>query len=643
MVKKRFALSRLEWLTYAGPIANDAGTALNPTGDAGVGQIIQQLETNYGFSDAFLKQGTAANIKNYFGLNWVQTSGTNPGYWNYVHNDGGSGQGGSIMRVGRPLSISGTAANPQVYVQDAGREPDFFELLKAAIDVGSIGKTATAPSVDIAGGTSGSYDQQYSDDYRVDDAIIQMGVNIIDQSHLDNYCTAVSFNDGSGARFFHGIKNLPYLSALTHALVKVKQAVPASTTGTNTGVGALLQCPELWNPHGYNPNNVNETEGVVGPTNFRIYAVSGNAGVNNTIQLVGVIRYGAGNKDNQTQATVAKSPGYFTTYGFPQNPPETRTLVQSNTELDFTITRDGTGMAQFREPTILFQPSQLSSATGNLPYPAANSTNYGIIASNPAFFSNNGFVSAIGTGSNGIPPALGAGYVGFYLGAVPLYWYDGPPGNGYYWLNDEEPENPVFVTYNLQYQDANGNWVTYDQKYRTLGGSPTSDSEAATLCGGGDTAPDTTPSPNAWYSFLYPAAVTSGSGGGLWDSCFTAMDPRTSRFHMMKFTAGLSTGRFWTYPPYGGDTGVWTTGSSQVQVSYGWLNLAGGITVAMRNGTNDGATLICPVGLFPTAMGWNPGSVGLSSSGRFVTSTSSRTIWHYQPQPHLLPGDVCSK
>src|SRR5205814_6324838 len=83
LVKKRFALNRLAWLTYAGPITLD-GINYNPGLDA---TYVTTLKTSYGFTDAFLQQGTAASIQKYFGLTWDSTGKS----WRYnVHNRGGS-------------------------------------------------------------------------------------------------------------------------------------------------------------------------------------------------------------------------------------------------------------------------------------------------------------------------------------------------------------------------------------------------------------------------------------------------------------------------------------------------------------------------------------------------------------------------
>ncbi len=65
LVKKRFALSRLIWLTYAGPSATSMPSTLKaqylttmglPSGSTALDQIISE--------------GTATNIQNYLGLQW---------------------------------------------------------------------------------------------------------------------------------------------------------------------------------------------------------------------------------------------------------------------------------------------------------------------------------------------------------------------------------------------------------------------------------------------------------------------------------------------------------------------------------------------------------------------------------------------
>lgn len=303
-------------------------------------------------------------------------------------------------------------------------------MLKATINVGSIGKTATSPNqTTLPGKAAGSYQLQYNEDSSVDYAIIQLGANIIDQFDFDGYCTRILFDDGSApAKEFRGEENLPYINRIMHALVKVKVRNGSSTI-KDTSVEVLLQCPELWNPHDYNTNDLNQSAGIVGPAKFRIYAESGvpRTGVNKTIQLWGYIRANTGNGTNHTQANVSESPGYESMYGFKFAPPEQRTITQANTELDFTINRDftATGQTRFREPTILFQPSSVDKS------PAVTQANFGQIALTSGFFAGSAFKSDVGSPdiSTTQVPVEGAGYIGFYLGAVPEEWCDSGANN----------------------------------------------------------------------------------------------------------------------------------------------------------------------------------------------------------------------
>jgi hypothetical protein len=168
LVKRRFALSRLAWLTYAGPSAvrnND-----NPS-STGSDADIWALENTYGFSKAWLKQGTAQNVLAYFGLTWDATNKL----WKYDH---GVTSGGT------------TGIGKLSDVQSLGRDADFVELLKAGITVGSLAKGAASnhsftsyPNlVDV---------NQYNLDVSVNNQIIQMTANIIDQFDCDGYPTCI--------------------------------------------------------------------------------------------------------------------------------------------------------------------------------------------------------------------------------------------------------------------------------------------------------------------------------------------------------------------------------------------------------------------------------------------------------------------
>src|SRR5207237_7090955 len=122
LVKKRFSLQRLNWLTYRGPSAYRDGIANNHALDPDMAI----LAANYGVGVTYLQKGTdltqasatTANIYNDFGLVWDATNER----WNYI---------------GHPASPSATSplatAIATLATLTGTREPDFFELLQAGI------------------------------------------------------------------------------------------------------------------------------------------------------------------------------------------------------------------------------------------------------------------------------------------------------------------------------------------------------------------------------------------------------------------------------------------------------------------------------------------------------------------------------
>src|SRR5262249_5051099 len=141
LLNRRFLLQRLNWLTYKGPsatVANGGTRNSVPTSAPAIGSADYDLwlltrganvsdvnSIRFGLTSGFLQQGTAANILKYFGLAWDTANER----WNYVGHGGGSTPIGSIATLG---SLTGT------------REPDFFELLRAAIINNSVGDAASS-------------------------------------------------------------------------------------------------------------------------------------------------------------------------------------------------------------------------------------------------------------------------------------------------------------------------------------------------------------------------------------------------------------------------------------------------------------------------------------------------------------------
>src|SRR5262249_6457836 len=127
LVKTRFPLNRLAFITYKGPSAVVYAANNNDP-------VITAL-TAAGVSLSTIKAGTAANVKTCFGLTFP-VGGTAGSAWTYT-NPSGTTPASRILRLDE--------------VAAAAREPDFFELLQAGILSGSLGQS-TAPPPGTSGG-----------------------------------------------------------------------------------------------------------------------------------------------------------------------------------------------------------------------------------------------------------------------------------------------------------------------------------------------------------------------------------------------------------------------------------------------------------------------------------------------------------
>ena len=232
LLKQRFPLSRLAWITYKGPSATlQIGKDVDPTlkNPATSDPIIIQLANN-GISLATIRAGTAANIKTCFGLTFPP-GGTAGDPWTYT-NPNGAGVATRILRLD----------------EAANREPDFFELLKAGLLSSSVGLgSGTGNARTFVNAETKYYDptNNLSSDYQ----IMQIGANIIDQWDSDNIPTFIDFFDTTGNYRLAGIENLPYLSKLVFK--------PAWTKVSGKDQFAAWLLPSLWNPHQNAPGTGN--------------------------------------------------------------------------------------------------------------------------------------------------------------------------------------------------------------------------------------------------------------------------------------------------------------------------------------------------------------------------------------------------
>ena len=613
LVKKRFPLNRLAWLTYQGPssMRNTAATALTGS-DADIGYLKQ-----YGITKAWLDQGTPDNIKLYFGLTYTanptNADGTSAGSsWTYVHNNGSS-----ILNINNPNKST------DVVRQNPGREPDFFELLKATINPGSIAKTSLSPNVlnEQLQYVHAAQDQYYLDD-NLDRAILQIGANIIDQFDTDGSPTRINYNlgDPKAGIVVFGDENLPYISRVRSGLIRLAEANPPETTinvGTDpvtggpkpvidTGVAALMNFPEIWNLHDWSATNLPQSVGANAPSNFKIYAATNTNNLNGLTPLAAKVTV-----SNYLPPTIPPiSPPYtdssdadpqrstgFATRGF-VFAGETRTLSSANTNMTFTIGSDSTSQALFREPTVLFTPGVPAGSQLSSPALTAGQAGLGGLAQNTSFFSQKpggGLVSAVdaSTNPNGDKvPVAGQAYVGFYLGAHPLrFLADMNTKSG-------KTENyPAFQTqfnttydviFTLECQDpVTQAWIPYDTKELTTPGEPNGYLQTSVDAGFGLNGAETL------------AAETAAAGAEQGDldyglRYYQTIDPRTSRFGVLDPWIYKNTD---SIPPRRGYS---SSTPSPNQAALGTLKTD-------REGVNSGQTMNfkhLDVNYFNTSMGW---------------------------------------
>jgi hypothetical protein len=187
---------------------------------------------------------TAATVQRDFGLLWNSASNR----WDYV------GPTGSTVQTSIERLVS---ANPPNVGND-NREPNFFEVLKAAILSGSVGlgsgadvaHTATFVAAEPKYWNTGDTTHGTSSDYQ----IMQIGANIINQWDSGNLPIFIGFgqdpsNVGNPYEIA-GIKNLPYLNKIVFKPYWHKQG------STVTFEAWLL--PSLWNPHQNAPTQASE-------------------------------------------------------------------------------------------------------------------------------------------------------------------------------------------------------------------------------------------------------------------------------------------------------------------------------------------------------------------------------------------------
>jgi len=569
LVKKRFPLNRLAWLTYKGP--SQGRTATDPD--------IVDLKTNFGFTQAFLNLGTKKMVQDSFGLTW------NNGYWTYdVH---ASSTGIRVLNDGSPNDVV-----------HQNREPDFIELLKAAVTAGALGKSGAQST---GSGDTSPKAVQFNRDSSIDCQVIQLAANIIDQFDVDGFPTRIQFP--AYAREFRGVENLPYLYRLRNGLYRIVNptTVPAIPSGPSSvadwfagtvaaggsGTFVMVQQPEIWNPHAYDATSaatINRSLGNPRPQNLQLVVYGGAPALPPAVPAPG--------------SAVSVNPRW---QGKDIGPTLVgQVLSDATTKMTFN-----NGDSLYREPTLLIKPNVPAGSNLQAPGFVAAATADGLSPSGGGIQVLDSAAIAYG----GAEPGSAGLYCGVYLGknvvAYPGNNTASPPVMGIRVAGQAHLISPAALTYQVQCDSSTGSGMDiYDEKYFTpdsfTDGLPT----GRGMMGVSPTDPNT-----------YSGRLIIGA-----NRIMTCFDPRTSRFGIMRSTTGDVTNyQSREFPP-----GVRSPGFPV------WVDKTNNVLPSNRPDTNAGYGFAAPSDAPPSlssppVLGWNWTSAGNQLLRFGLFSQNSRT------------------
>jgi len=225
LLQRRFSLAKLAWIGHDGPNASAFSSALSDT-----------------------DRKTA--ILACFGLTLI-SDGTNS-RWSYQPS-------------GTPGTIGSLAS-----MATLGREPNFFELLKAGIVEGSIGKSSSTTLVaGEAVPNNMAYDDQPVRESNKDLQILQIGANAINCVKSDNYPVTLLYSGSNGSLTVpvYGNADLPRLVNVMNTTLYANAYVDGSNDKMLSCSALVL--PELFNPHRSGTSAYN------GPSKIRIRIANG--------------------------------------------------------------------------------------------------------------------------------------------------------------------------------------------------------------------------------------------------------------------------------------------------------------------------------------------------------------------------------
>jgi Tfp pilus assembly protein PilX len=228
LIKHRFPLS---WLALLGD-ANPATTAWDVTPEATT--VLNNLNARRA-ANGQSSLTVPTLVQQAFGLTWNSGSGA----WEY--------RAATILRLD----------------EVAGREPDFFELLKAGILNGSLGKSTPADTAFIA---------NFSPDRNKDLQILKIGANIIDQADSDDAPTMIV--RPLQAEVVLGVENHPYIYMMSQTHFRRKDMPPDPAAGDPP-----VMAPDPSNPTGP-PIMANPMPWTTGYQQMQVWNPHVNAAVN---------------------------------------------------------------------------------------------------------------------------------------------------------------------------------------------------------------------------------------------------------------------------------------------------------------------------------------------------------------------------
>jgi hypothetical protein len=424
--------------------------------------------------------------------------------------------------------------------------PDFFETLKAAIHVGSLGvqhgtDNSELQSALAASGLAGTYAHRLGGiDSDVNYQILKIGANLIDQWDEDSYPTVIEFNGET----ISGNESLPYITATMNYLYAEQVFNPGVATGfrlvpnwTGPVQFVNLLTPRLWNPYVRATNNQAEI-----PTQFRV------RGEYVGQDMVTWVRHGNNNKSfennthpwNNSRADAGPPPGwngnatafanrwnYKPIGGENYGPGETDNpaTTLNGCEVDFTLSGNWSSSwpYPFSDPRMLYRSEYPTSAV--TVSAGAGSVRFSSIHphAKAGFNEENRSYSSFAASYEVYGFPLGRGWQGPNAAAidddnnsiadVPPAKVDGdlngtPKTTSFFAVADRPTSGVLKLT--LSCQDASGAWLPYDVTYVSTSG---------------------------FDGFVHNAA---GTGGNVVDTinkqqtdCWLRLDPRSNRGGML--------------------------------------------------------------------------------------------------------------